>query len=257
MAPHARALGMAGLWLHDGPLPAKARVFVTARPRYSRPRIVSFSGLDGAGKSTQVATLHDTFTHLGVPTAVQWAGFSNGKRLHAVFSVLDRRRHSHGPRWSFTEETPGRERFMPPRFEASPVRQHLWVLTIATINAAKLWKHLLRPRRGTRVLLFDRFSPDGAVKLDYHYRHIWELKIDWQRALFKFISPKPDVGFLLALPSETAFGRKEDWEPAQFAAMEHAYDEEAHRWGLIRLDGTEPAESLSRRVAIAAWQGIR
>jgi thymidylate kinase len=252
----ARAAGIIGILRYDGPVRAKARLVVSTRPRRYRPVIVSFSGLDGAGKSTQVSRLSDTLHHLGFPAAVQWVGFANGQRLHAVISHLDRGREDTARRWSFPEETPGRERFMPPGFDTNPVGRHAWVFTITALNLVRLWRPVLLPRPDTKVLIFDRFSPDSAVKLDYHYRHLRHLEIRWQRAVFRLASPKPDVGFLLAVPSDTSYARREDWTPEKLAAMEEGYDEQAQSFGLIRLDGTDPVESLCRQVAIAAWRGI-
>ena len=54
LSPSARIAGLAGIWLTGGPAHAKAGSSRRLSRGIWRPAIVSFSGLDGSGKSTQV-----------------------------------------------------------------------------------------------------------------------------------------------------------------------------------------------------------
>lgn len=253
----ARLSGLAGVWLHRGPMVAKAKVFVDARPRYVRPAVVSFSGLDGSGKSTQVRELHTSLVNLGVPTEVQWAGFKTGSSLRRAFPVLERTSVLGASRvQSATNGAAMRDPLVPSACLGSPLGQHLWMYSVVALNTINLWRYVLRPRRGTKVLIFDRFSPDSAVKLDFHYGLNRGLNIIRQRALFKVLSPKPNVGFLVAVPSEVAYARRQDQTPDELTSMARLYDDQVHRFGLQRLDGTRAADKLSRQIAMAVWQGL-
>jgi thymidylate kinase len=266
LSPHARAAGLVGLWAGDGALSAKARVVLQARPPRVRPVVVSFSGLDGSGKSTQVAMFRKTLDQVGVSSTVQWAGFATGWRLHKVGAFLGRvttRRSRRGampgkarPRLREARPGVGPDPFVPVGWE-DPLRQQMWVGVVAVVNAVKQWTYVLKPRRGAKVLIFDRFTPDSAVKLDFFYESERNIAVSWQRSLFNRISPKPDVGFLVKVPAEVAFARAGEWEPEQLATMARLYDQQVHPFRLVRLDGTEPPEELARQVAVAAWQGMR
>ncbi len=253
----ARAAGIGGVWLHAGPARAKAKVFADARPRHLRPAVVSFSGLDGSGKSTQVTELRDALARLGVSADVQWAGFKTGGTLRGALPFLDRsfatRRRARQP----GTHTRGRDPLVPAACRDSAVGRHLWMYVVVGFNTVSLWRYVLMPRRGARVLVFDRFSPDSAVKLDLHYRCNRQFDIRWHRAVFAAISPKPDVGFLVAVPSEVAYTRRQDQTPDELKLMTRLYDEQAARFRLVRLDGTEPPDSLSHQVVRMAWRGLR
>jgi thymidylate kinase len=262
----ARAAGLAGLCAGEGALRAKGGVLLQARPRRMRPAVVSFSGLDGSGKSTQVAMLRKTLDQVGVSCTVQWAGFATGWRLHKVSALLARATFRKGrqrvmpgkARPPLREARPGvgPDPFVPVGWDG-PLRQQMWVGVVAAVNAVKQWTYVLKPRGGTKVLIFDRFTPDSGVKLDFFYKSERNIDVSWQRTLFNWISPKPDVGFLVAVPGEVAYARAGEWEPEQLSTMARLYEQQVRSFRLVRLDGTEPPEDLARQVAFAAWQGMR
>jgi thymidylate kinase len=250
LSASARATALAKVVLDDGPLGAKARVLAGARPRRLRPAIISFSGLDGSGKSTQVNQLRECLHEIGVSSEVQWAGFKTASKLRAAIPLLDRpvgsRRNSPGPR----------DRLLPTAVAGSAVGKHAWVLVVVGFNTVHLWHLALRRRRGSQVLIFDRFSPDSMVKLDLHFHRTRAINIEWQRRLFTLISPKPDVGFLVDVSSEVAYSRRQEQTPDELANMAELYQEQVGRYSLHRLDGTQPAEELAGRIAVTAWRGL-
>ena len=249
MPPSARAAGLAGVLLHDGPLGAKAKVFLGARPRRLRPAIISFSGLDGSGKSTQVSRLQSRFAQLGVTSEVQWAGFKLGKRWHGTLPFLNRAKP--GP-----PDRQPHDPVFPAALAGTSLGRHAWVFVVVGLNTAHLWRLVLRRRPGSDVLIFDRFSPDSMVKLDLHFTRFRAIDIRWQRKLFTLISPKPDLGFLVDVSSEVAYSRRQEQTPEELAHMCELYHEHVARFGLRRLDGTEDPDVLSDDIAVAAWRGL-
>ncbi len=243
-----RARGLAGVLRGEGPTHAKKRLLMGGRPRRLRPALVSFSGLDGSGKSTQVSHLQENLRALGVTSDVQWAGFKSARKVRAVLPFVDRPR----PGQDVT-----RDPLMPTALLGSTAGRQAWVYVVAGVNALHLWRLALRRRPGVAVLIFDRFTPDTTVKLDLHFLRSREIDIRRQRRLFTAITPKPDVCFLVDVDPKVAYGRRQEQTPEELAAMFQLYQEQVRRFDLRVLDGTCPGDDLATRVAVEAWRGLR
>ncbi len=251
LSPSARASGLAAVVLGDGPIRAKARVLLGARPRRLRPAVVSFSGLDGSGKSTQVTRLKDDLGLLGVASVDHWAGFKNAALLRMRFPVLDR------PIGAPAGPAPERDQLIPAALHHSRVGTSAWGYVVVLMNCAHLWRFVLLRPRGTKLVVFDRFSPDTMVKLDLRFTRMRGIDITWQRKLFEVLSPKPDVGFLVEVSSEVAYGRRQEQTPQELRDMAELYEEQVSRFRLHRLDGTRPADALAAEIASTLWRGLR
>ncbi len=249
LRPSARVAGLASVVLRDGPVAAKARVLLGARPRRFRPAVVSFSGLDGSGKSTQVTRLKDELGELGVASVDHWAGFKNAALLRVRFPILDRPSSA----YAGTE----RDQLIPHALHGSRVGTTAWGYVVVLFNCAHLWRFVLLRPRGTKLLVFDRFSPDTMVKLDLRFTRMRGIDIRWQRKLFEVMSPKPDVGFLVDVSSQVAYGRRQEQTPQELADMAELYQEQVPRYRLHRLDGTRPADELAKEIVTTVWRGLR
>ena len=121
------------------------------RTRRWRPAIVSFSGVDGSGKSTQAAGLRDTLRELGIRADVQWAGVKTGSRLRALLPLLD------GPSGSVSPvpATDPPDPLIPGVLRNSSLGRHLWLGHVVAVNVASLWGHVAHGRQTARVLIFD------------------------------------------------------------------------------------------------------
>lgn len=247
LTPRARIAGLLGVLRSEGPLGARARNLMTARPSQLRPAIVSFSGLDGSGKSTQADNLQDCLDRLGVGSERCWAGFKGGRKVRTALPLLDRAVPAgHSPL----------DRLVPAALLRSPLGQQVWVFVVVGLNTVYLWRFVLRRRRGSKVLIFDRFTPDTMVKLSLHFDRMRRIDSRWQRRLFTLVGPKPDVGFLVDVSSEVAYGRRQEQAPEELEEMAELYQEQVAPFRLHRLDGTEPAEALADQVVVAAWRGL-
>ncbi len=244
-------------WLSGpDPLPVKAALVRAALPRRLRPAVVSLSGLDGSGKSTQVHRLQESLDRLGVSSARQWAGFATSRKLYDACSLLDRRAWTPTGRRELRAAT--RDPFVPAACRTGTVAPRLWVGLAALFNALQLWSFVLRPwSPRPQVLLFDRFSPDTAVKLDYFFGLERAMDVRPGRALFRVLAPRPTAGFLLAVPGEVSHARRQEhWGPDELELMARLYRQHAPRFGLRQLDGRQPADDLHRSILRDVWRAL-
>jgi hypothetical protein len=232
----------------------KADLLRHALPSRLRPRIVSLSGLDGSGKSTQARRLGETLQRLGVSTAGQWAGFTISPKLYAACSILDRRFWTRSGRRQLRAAPSSPDEFLPPACRTGVVAPHVWLCVVAVFNALSLWWLVLRPRSRPQVLIFDRFSPDTAVKIDYFFAAERQLDTRFARALFRFLTPKPSTGFVLAVSGELSHARRQEhWGPEELEVMAQLYEKHAPRFDLRKLDGRLPEDVLHDVILREVW----
>jgi thymidylate kinase len=218
--------------------------------RPGRTRIVSLSGLDGAGKSSQARSLRDALDRLGFCAVAEWApsyelnlGFiaSPARRLLHL-----RQRSTAGPHVS--------PDFRPSSYPA--VVAHVWVALQAVVTTLSLWRALGRHIGRGRVVILDRYALDAAVFL--RYRHGADRDFRFQIWLMRALSPKPLCSYLLDVSGETAIRRKEDqYAVEELLRQAELYRQEAAAFGVRRLDGERAEGELCEAIATEAWRKLK
>jgi thymidylate kinase len=221
-------------------------------PRPRRGTLVTLSGLDGAGKSSQAASLRDALDRLGYDAVVEWSSLSqHPPLLHAItgaFRWLLRRRGGGAP----SEETGGPGRDLRQR---SRLVTFAWSTLVALTNATSQARAANRHLWRGRVVICDRYSLDSKVHLRYAYGE--ERRFRFQTALIRLLSPRPDAAYLLDVSAETASGRKHDYPLEENARRCRVYREEAEGLGVRRLDGERPREVICAELANEVWALLR
>jgi len=232
-----------------------------------RTRVVSISGLDGAGKSSQTKALQQTLEALGVDVIVDWMPLGHSPRYRTIrllrTSVNTALRLGKQVRGS-NGSLPGRDAAAArgkPTSPAKALRQrskavtHSWATVVALHQALQHRKTTLRHLGSGKIVIFDRYTLDAAAQLRYFYgsRHGFR----FQKWLVQRVSPKARRSYFLEVRPETAFARKEhhyDFE----GLRKHAelYAEEAPRLPVVRLDGERPREELSEQIAREVWEAV-
>ena len=176
------------------------------------PLWISFSGVDGAGKTTQIENLVASFREVGLKVHVVrfWDDVTVLKRLredlaHALFK---------GDSGVGTPDRPVRRRDkdVQPWYMA-PVRFGLYHLDL--IGTRSLQSQIKR-RPDIDVLVFDRYLYDQLANLNVQNAFI-RLCV---RLLLK-ITPRPDVAYLLDADPRLACARKPEYPP-EFVASNRA-----------------------------------
>jgi thymidylate kinase len=234
------------------------------RAEHRQPgRLISFSGLDGAGKSSQAEALRDTLERLGWQATIQWTRLEwttlwenrwlgiLGWPARASLGVWARARPARTDEGGKVEPLSTAE-----LRQRSALISNVWVTIIAVA-------HGLAQRRETRphlrtgaIVLCDRYTLDSAAQLRFRYgaAHAYSRQIK----LLARLSPTPFRSYFMDVPAETAYGRKaEQYSLDDLTRQAAIYREEAPRLGARRLDGERARDELCREIAEEIWQALR
>ncbi len=152
--------------------------------------VVAFSGLDGAGKSTQISLLEENLQKAGFRPRYLWTrgGYTPG--FEWLKFLLRRVKGDLPPPGSNPKRTEA--------FRRSWVRR-AWLL-IAMLDLLWVYGVQLRWwRRQGYIVLCDRYLLDTAV--DFHLQLSQENWEDWSLwRLLRLLSPEPDTAFFMVLP---------------------------------------------------------
>lgn len=222
---------------------AAARASEETRPtaaRARRPRLIVFSGLDGAGKSTQIALLSEHLKTSSIPPVYFWSRggytplFSLLKRCLRTLGVLPpagngrRRERALGRSW---------------------VRR-AW-LAASILDLMLYWGIVLRwwALRGKTVIC-DRYVTDTLIDYRLNYPEEPVEKSRLWRWLTR-IAPRPDLSVLLLVPVGESVRRSalkgEPFSdpPERLAERLTQYQQEASHQRWIVLDGRRSVHELS------------
>jgi thymidylate kinase len=232
-----------------------------AAPVPRRPMVIGVSGVDGSGKSTQIAALRTTLAQLGVPADVAWKPVGHGRALRLVRRTVKRLLgvsppgaapvQAEAPALTW-DPNPTSRRLR----ERSPALTSAWSAYVAISTAAAYRGAELRCRITGRALICDRHALDTDAHLVYQYGE--GRRPDLAIRLSDLITPCADAAFQIDVPAEVAHSRK----PLQYTEpdlhrLAAAYQQERARLGVPTVDGTLPAGQLASHIAEAVWRASR
>jgi thymidylate kinase len=213
--------------------------------RKPRPLLVTFSGIDGSGKSTQIDNLKEHLRSQGM-RFVQlafWDDIVVGKRYREGF-VHKVYKSEKGV------GAPGK----PVNRQDKNVRR--WYLSIARhvlylLDSIHLCEVVARSRRGSPdVVIVDRYIYDQLANLP--------LKNPFTRLFIRAVDafvPRPDIAYLLDADVDAACLRKPEYPVEFLRKCRQSYFELARQLKTIEII---PAEALAeaRRAVLAAFDAI-
>lgn len=204
--------------------------------RQQRAIVISFSGIDGAGKSTQIAEL-----------LAYLEGLSLNSRILTFWDDI--------VAFSRVREKASRKVFKGDPGVGSPTNPicrrdkniSSWYITMIrcvfyALDALSLRMRLYQEKNRAEVLIFDRYIYDELANLPLGRKPIHF----YARALLKIASP-PDVAFVLDADPEAATIRKPEY-PIEFVRRNRdAYFEIARMAGMTVVPGG-CVEEMSRKI---------
>jgi thymidylate kinase len=222
---------------------------LVTRPRWGA--VVTLSGLDGAGKSSQAASLHSTLERLGFDCVIAWVPLGNS-RVQGALARWGRRLLrmpapvvSSSGRWTTSGPRPG-----------GRLAIEAWAMVGALTNGLALgWTSLRHLSRG-RVIIFDRYRLDTAVHMRFSYDEVSRFRL--QSWLIRVLTPSPRRSYLLRVAPETAQTRKElQYDPRELSSLARLYDDESRRQDVAPVDGEQPRERICAKLARDVWRSLR
>jgi thymidylate kinase len=198
--------------------------------------IISFSGLDGSGKSTQIQRVKKRVQEEGGNAVVLWSrgGYTPGfKLLKKLVRLMSLNR---------LPEAGSSERRS--RIIAKPIVRRIW-LTLALLDLMVFYGIYVRflDYRGYTVIC-DRYIDDSRLDFVENMR-IGNLEDSWIWKVLVLLSPKADLPILLEIQVDLALERsriKNDEYPVARDALERRFQEFAsikHFGSYVRVDSSE------------------
>lgn len=204
----------------------------------TRPLLISFSGIDGAGKTTQIELLLSSLREIGLRVLLVrfWDDIAALRKLrentgHALFR---------GEKGIGAPNKPVRRRDKNVQtWYMIPIRLGLCLLDAVSLRLKAM---KLKRRRDTDILIFDRYLYDQAANLDIRN----PLLRAYIKLLFRF-TPSPDKAILLDADPASACARKPEY-PLEFVCSNRDAYLELSKIAGLRVVAPGTPEEVSEKV---------
>lgn len=201
--------------------------------------LVCLTGIDGSGKSTLAKALAANLEARGIRCRYVWSGFNDSFTVFRPLVAVAKGSLFRGDR--YMEHSPTKGRVVKTPF-LSTVYQYLMLIDYIF----QVFFRIRLPRAWGRNLICDRYIYDLVVAvgvlLDYSPDRTMAFL---DRCLA--VVPRPDLVFLVDVPEELAFQRKDDVASTEFLSVRRdLYLQMAHQHGMTVLDGASDPDGLAR-----------
>jgi thymidylate kinase len=217
--------------------------------------LVTFSGLDGSGKTSQAEAVRESLETTSGETVIVWTRLSYNPSLKALAAPIKallggRAKTADNVTGTAGAADPGKEL----RKKSAVVTQG-WATAVAIANAAAQRRVTRYHLRRGRNVISDRYTLDSRVHLRYRYGERKRFRV--QAWIISAVSPTPTLSYLVEVPPEVAYERKaEQYDLEQLQRQARLYREEADALDVTRLDGTRPRDELAGQIGAEVWRAL-
>lgn len=214
------------LALHTG-YGAKLRLHIRSQPAM----LVTFSGVDGCGKTTQAKALQSAFDTCHIQTKYVWNRGGSAPWLR-FFTRWTRRQTQTTYKTLSVEKVHSRQQ----KFRSLWLRWGWAWLTAVELLLRYTW-HVALPLLCGQVVICDRYLYDTLADWAAYF-HEATVEKRWAAKMLRLFSPRPRVAYWLDVPLEIAKDRSIDQVPDDFLLAQRAtYQRLTALLGLQRLEG--------------------
>jgi dTMP kinase len=197
--------------------------------------IIVFTGMDGSGKSLQAKALSGSLEDLGFQSHYVWSRWSP----FLLKPLIGLGRKLMGRRGGSEDERYKRFRQGKRKMFQRPMLAQIWkILACLDYSLQVLFKIGLRSK-GRKIIVCDRYVHDLLVDLGTNFGYDNEQIAQLWKSRLLYLFPRPDLVFLLDLPPEVAFERKED------VPLSYLRDRRALYQGMGKLQGVELVDATA------------
>lgn len=196
--------------------------------------LICFMGIDGSGKTTLAKKLAEKLTKHNIKCKYLWW-------LEAENSVLRRTlRFLNHP----SNEINRKSKLYNPRKSTKffmLIYQYLVLLDYLRQLISKVWL----PINLGKVVICDRYIYDTIIAFSIEFNYS-QRKFQRMFKLFSSLSPKPDIFFMVDVPNDVAFKRKDDIPSIESLSKPITiYKELGKQMNAMVIDGTRNLEELN------------
>lgn len=223
--------------------------------------IICFNGIDGSGKSYQAQRLVAELQAAGYPAVHVWSG---GKRvfrrpLIALGKRLMRKRLSAARTRSAQPNTAADTAYHQYLASTQSVLRHAWLRRLwehvsLLEHTIEIWFTVVPPLLRKQIVVSDRYLHDSIIRVavlagtDAQQLPQRLSSLRWYRV------PRPTRSFLIDVPADVAFQRKDDIPAIEYLQRRiPLYHAAVPVLGLQVIDGTASPDD----VAAAVWQQVK
>lgn len=207
-----------------------------------KANLITFTGIDGSGKTTQAKLLVENLEKDGIKTSYVWCRWEPFI-LRPVIRIWKQKKTTNPV--AYKEIQRDKESLL-----ENPILRYPWLSLFFIDYGIQIFLRLrLRLFKGG-VIVSDRLFYDSLIDQAINLgsrgeRFLEDLNSWWMKLIF----PTPDIVIYIDCPEEVAFKRKNDAPDIEYLRERRMlYIKLADKYGWIKMDGALPIEVISEEI---------